>query len=59
MFERISSARELASLRQSLRIFIKHFVRKAKFAKTGKDTDLEGRLKLVDEILGASDIIKL
>ena len=59
VFERISAVRDLASLRQSLRIFIKHFVGKAKISKTYKGTDLEGRLKLVDGILGASDAIKL
>ena len=59
VFERISAMPDLASLRQSLRIFIKHFVGKAKISKTYKGTDLEGRLKLVDGILGASDAIKL
>jgi len=50
---------ELSSLRQSLRIFIKHFVGKAKFSKAGKATDLGERLQFVDGILGASDAIKL
>lgn len=59
VFERISALPDLASLRQNLRIFIKHFVGKAKISKTCKFNDLEGRLKLVDGILGASDGIKL
>lgn len=59
VLERISAVQDLSFLRQSLRIFIKHFVGKAKISKTYKVTDLEGRLKLVDGILGASDAIKL
>lgn len=52
----------LSTLRQSLRIFIKHFVGKAKISKTsktGKHTELKERLQLVDSILGVSDRIKL
>jgi len=59
VFERILPLQELSSLRQSLRIFIKHFVGKAKFSKAGKATDLGERLQFVDGILGASDAIKL
>ncbi|XP_068762355.1 nucleolar MIF4G domain-containing protein 1-like [Montipora capricornis] len=59
VFERISAVQDLASLRQCLRIFIKHFVGKAEISKTYKGIDLKGRLKLVDDILGASDAIKL
>jgi len=53
IFERISTAKELASLRQSLRIFIKHFVAKS------SSTDMNKRLDLVDSILGTSDATKL
>lgn len=53
IFERISTVKELASFRQSLRIFIKHFVAKS------SSTDVKERLNLVDSILGASDTTKL
>lgn len=52
----------LSTLRQSLLIFIKHFVGKPKISKTSKTdkhTELKERLQLVDSILGASDRIKL
>ena len=53
VFERISAVKELASLCQSLRIFIKHFV--------GRPTsnNMEKGLNLVDGILGASHTTKL
>ncbi|CAH3015813.1 unnamed protein product [Porites evermanni] len=62
VFERISTVQGLSTLRQSLRIFIKHFVGKGKISKTSKTdkhTELKERLQLVDSILGASDRIKL
>lgn len=53
IFERISAVKELSFFRQSLRIFIKHFVAKSTW------TDMNERLNLVDGILGASDTTKL
>ncbi|XP_029206325.1 nucleolar MIF4G domain-containing protein 1-like isoform X2 [Acropora millepora] len=59
VFERISAQQNLSSLRQNLRIFIKHFVGKGKIFKNYKSIDAQERLQLVDDVLAAADATKL
>lgn len=59
VFERISAQQNLSSLRQNLRIFIKHFVGKGKISKNYKGIDAQERLQLVDDVLAAADATKL
>ena len=62
IFERISPIQELSALRESLRIFIKHFLKNKKsrkdFKSQSKD-NFQEKLRVVDAALRESDVVKL